>query len=163
MSNFYTDVITVSSYFDSTEVCRDLMMLEPGTRTAVQSIIADAMSEHDIDLRVSETFRSQERQQMLFAQGATKEDGKTSASMGVHHFGLACDFFKMINGEASWAGDWSFLRDLTEKHGLISGLDWGLPNMKHTFIDPDHVQACTLEQQPELYAGTWYPSSTTDA
>ena len=162
MSNFYTDVITVSSYFDSTEVCRDLMMLEPGTRTAVQSIIADAMSDYGIDLRVSETFRSQERQQMLFAQGATKEDGKTPASMGVHHFGLACDFFKMINGEASWSGDWSFLRDLAEKHGLISGLDWGLPNIKHTFIDPDHVQACTLEQQSELYAGTWYPSSTTD-
>lgn len=163
MGNFYTDVIVSSLYFNSTFECRDMMMLEPGTRAAVQSIIADAMSSYSIDLRVSETFRSQARQQMLFAQGATKEDGKTPASMGVHHFGLACDFFKMINGEASWSGDWSFLRDLAEKHGLISGLDWGLPNIKHTFIDPDHVQACTLEQQFELYAGTWYPSSSTNA
>ena len=162
MGNFYTDVLQIDVRFSSLDECRDIWLLEPGTRVAVQSIIADAMSDYGIDLRVSETFRSQARQQMLFAQGATKEDGKTSASMGVHHFGLACDFFKMINGEASWAGDWSFLRDLAEKYSLISGLDWSLPNIKHTFIDPDHVQLCTLAQESELFAGTWYPSSTTD-
>jgi D-alanyl-D-alanine carboxypeptidase len=160
MSNFYTDVIVQSPLFKSPDECRDMMMLEPRTRAAVSSIIEKASKVYGITLQVSETYRSQVRQQLLFQQGATKEDGKTAQSMGVHHFGLACDFFKVINGAASWAGDWSFLRDLANKNGLISGLDWGQPNVKHTFIDPDHVQSCLLIQQSALYAGAWYPDSS---
>jgi hypothetical protein len=151
LSNFYKDVLSVDARFTSTAVVRDLWMLEPFTRAAVQGIIADAALK-GIDLRISETYRSKERQIMLFKQGATKLQ-----NVGVHHYGLACDFYKVIAGQPSWAGDWSFLRDLAEDHGLISGLDWGLPAVRHTFIDPDHVQYVSLAQQNSLFAGTWYP------
>lgn len=150
--NFYSDVLQKDPRFHSTEPCRDLALLEPQTRQAVQNILSDAKVK-GIELLVTETYRSQERQLVLFNQGATE-----LKTVGVHHYGLAADFCKIIDGKASWAGDWSFLRDLAEKHGLISGLDWGVPGVRHSFVDPDHVQRCSVAQQEMLFAGTWYPT-----
>lgn len=154
MDNFYTSVIMRSSFFNSETSVREMGLLEPVTLAAVQAIIDDA-ARSGIHLLVTETYRSEARQEALFAQGATK-----LRTVGVHHYGLAADFAKLIDGKASWAGDWSFLRDLAEKHGLISGLDWGQPDIRHSFIDPDHVQRCSLEMQDQLFAGTWYPNPT---
>jgi LAS superfamily LD-carboxypeptidase LdcB len=151
--SFFTQVIQNDARFTSTDCCRDLSLLEPVTRAAVQQLVADALA-LGITLQVSETYRSAERQEMLFNQKATQ-----LKTVGVHHYGLACDFFKVIDGKASWAGDWAFLRDLAAKHGFISGLDWGVPNAKHTFIDPDHIQRIAVAHQPQLFAGTWYPDA----
>jgi len=41
----------------------------------------------------------------LFAQGATK-----IKTVGVHHYGLACDLVKDIGGEPSWQGDFKQAR-----------------------------------------------------
>jgi hypothetical protein len=155
--SFFTEVIRSDPRFLSSAPCKDLALLEPVTRDAVQGIVADAAAQ-GITLVVTETFRSEARQQLLFQQGATQ-----LRTVGVHHYGLAADFAKIIDGKASWAGDWSFLRDLAEAHGLISGLDWGQPNVKHSFVDPDHVQRCSVAEQTELFAGTWYPPDSTDA
>lgn len=152
MGNFYLDTIRKSSYFDAPGSVRDLTLLEPFTRAAVQAIIDDAAA-MGIKLMVTETYRSQDRQQLLFAQGKTE-----LRAVGVHHYGLAADFCKISGGIAHWDGDWSFLRDLARKHGLISGLDWGLPGVEHSFVDPDHVQRCTVDQQSDLFAGKWYPA-----
>lgn len=156
LMNFYQEVIQVDPRFTSPLECRDLALLEPLTRAAVLAIIADA-GQRGIELMVTETFRSTARQLALYAQGVT-----SLKNVGVHHFGLACDFCKLIEGKASWAGDWSFLRDLAEKYGLISGLDWGQPNVRHSFVDPDHVQRISLKDQEELFAGTFYPSGSPD-
>lgn len=155
MGNFYTDVIAKDAKFNSQSCVRDLGLLEPVTRNAVIAIMADAAA-MGIKLIITETYRSQARQQLLFDQKATQ-----LRTVGVHHYGLACDFAKIdAHGAASWAGDWSFLRDLAEKHGLISGLDWGAPGVRHSFVDPDHVQRCTVEQQGQIFAGGWYPPET---
>jgi hypothetical protein len=159
MGNFYQDTILRSSYFKSEATVRDIMLLEPVTRKAVQNVIHDAMQlDPPVRLVITETYRSTNRQTNLFRQGLTKLDGLTPARAGVHHFGLAADFAKVVNGLATWGGDWSFLRTLAERHGLISGLDWGLPDVRHSFVDPDHVQRATLAEQAALFAGTWYPS-----
>lgn len=156
MANFYEDIIRKSGYFDSPGAVRDINLLEPVTRAAVVAIISDAAKLNPpIKLIVTETYRSQERQQQLYSQGLTQ-----LRTVGVHHYGLAADFCKVVNGLASWGGDWSFLRDLAVKHGLISGLDWGLPGEQHSFVDPDHVQRVAVDQQGELFAGTWYPAPT---
>jgi hypothetical protein len=149
--SYYTDVIQDDARFHSTAACRDIWLLEPVTRAAVQAIIADAAAA-GIVLFVTETYRSCERQQQLFAAGGTH-----LRTVGVHHYGLACDFAKLIDGVASWAGDWGFLCGLAVAHGLICGGDWGEPNVPHSFRDFDHVQRCTLAQQDELFAGAWYP------
>lgn len=151
LSNFYTDVICKDPRFKSTEQIRDMALLEPVTRIAVMAIIADA-KEQGIDLMVTETYRSLDRQQLLYSQGAS-----TLQQVGVHHYGLACDFCKIVNGKATWDGDWTFLCLLAVKHGLICGYDWGHPELHHTFQDADHVQRVGIPDQTKLFAGTWYP------
>ncbi len=157
MSNFYTDVIAKNPRFHSTGLVDAVDLLEPVTRVGVLAIIADAKT-HGIELMVFETYRSQERQQMLFAQGATK-----LRHVGVHHYGLACDLVKSIGGVPSWKGDFSLLGTLAKAHGLVWGGDWGSPGVHHSFVDSDHVQRCTLADQVGLFGGTWYPGAAYDA
>jgi len=83
-------------------------------------------------------------------------------TVGVHHFGLACDIAKVVNAEPSWKGDFSFLGALARKHGLIWGGDWGRPGEAHNFVDAVHVQRCTLARQVTLIDGKWYPDVVYD-
>jgi hypothetical protein len=154
MGNFYQDVIQNDPRFRSTKPVSDLALLEPVTRAAVQAIIADA-AEMGHEMAVFETYRSQELQGIYFQRGVTK-----LRNVGVHHYGLAADIVKVVNGEPSWDGDFTFLRDLCNKYNLISGIDWGHPDERHSFVDACHVQRITVDDQPALFAGTWYPDST---
>lgn len=153
MSNFYTDVICKDSRFKYPLRVKDVMLLEPVMRSAVMGIIADAAA-LGIVLMVFETYRSQARQAALFAQGATR-----LKTVGVHHYGLACDLVKDVDGEPSWKGDFTFLVPLAKKCGLISGIDWGRPDVPHSFVDGCHVQRIALEEQMRLFTGMWYPDA----
>lgn len=151
---FYADVICKSPLFRTTKQVSDPGMLEPVTRAAVQAIIADAKAMGH-DLRLLETYRSKERQAVLFQRHATK-----LKQVGVHHFGLAADLGLYVNGKYEGRAEpYRFLIDLCQKHGLISGLDWGAPKAKHTFIDAGHVQRVTVKDQPRLFAGNWFPGA----
>lgn len=154
--NFYTDVIMADPRFNSTKRIADPELLEPTTRDLVQAIITDAAT-NGLKLMIFETYRSQARQQALFNQGATK-----LKQVGVHHFGLACDLVKDINGQPSWKGDFSMLGALAKHHKLIWGGDWGTPGSVHTFVDTDHVQRVTIGRQASLFSGDWYPDANYD-
>jgi len=151
MGNFYTDVISQDARFDSLTRISDPSLLEPMTRQLVARLVSSA-HQMGIEVMVYETYRSQSRQQALFDNGATK-----LRRVGVHHYGLACDIVRVVSGEPSWKGDFSFLGQLAQSSGLIWGGDWGAPNIKHSFIDSVHVQRCTVARQGGLFAGTWYP------
>ena len=153
MASFFEDVIRSDSRFDSVKRVADINLLEPVTRSAVSRIVEDAGA-LGIDLMVFETYRSQARQQELFNQGASK-----LRVVGVHHFGLAVDLVKVVGGEPSWKGDFSFLGRLAHEHGLIWGGDWGDPAVPHTFIDAVHVQRCAVSLQPALFRGSFYPDA----
>ena len=153
MGNFYTDVIQKDPRFRSTRRVSDPALLEPAMRAAVQAVIADAAA-HGIKLMIFETYRSQERQVELFNQHASQ-----LKKVGVHHYGLACDIVKDVNGEPSWKGSFSFLQALAKAHGLIWGGDWGTPNVHHSFQDTDHVQRCSVADQAKLFRGEWYPDA----
>jgi D-alanyl-D-alanine carboxypeptidase len=156
MGNFYTDFIMKDGRFKNPNRVADPNLLEPVTRGLVGAII-DAAKRRGIALMIFETYRSEERQLALFNQGATK-----LKTVGVHHYGLACDLVKNINGEPSWKGSFDFLGELAHENGLIWGGDWGDPGGAHTFIDADHVQRCSLVRQSGLFAGTWYPEDSYD-
>jgi hypothetical protein len=156
MGTFYTDVIMKDGRFKSTNRVADPALLEPVTRERVQAII-DAANRRGVALMIFETYRSEERQLALFNQGATK-----LRTVGVHHYGLACDLVKSINGEPSWKGSFDFLGELAHENELIWGGDWGNPGVAHSFIDADHVQRCSLTRQAALFAGTWYPDDSYD-
>jgi hypothetical protein len=151
MNNFFTDIILQDPRMESTERISDLSTLEPVTRKLVQNIIKDAAA-HGMELMVFETFRSKNRQKMLFDQGSTQ-----LLNVGVHHYGLACDIVKKVNGEPSWKGDFSLLGQLAKNYGLIWGGNWGTPEIHHSFIDVYHVQRCTIASQASLFSGEWYP------
>jgi len=153
--SFYTDVIVPSPQFNDADRISDTALLEPVTRQAVQAIIAQALSVYGIKLIVFETYRSQARQTEMFNQGASK-----LKVVGVHHFGLACDLVKEINGQPSWKGDFGFLGKLATANKLIWGGDWGHPQTPTNFPDSDHVQRCSIAKQHDLFAETWYPDGT---
>lgn len=151
MGNFYSEIIRKDPRFRSASRISDLNLLEPVTRQAVAAIIAEAKA-GGIELLVFETFRSQARQRQLFNQGVTQ-----LSNVGVHNYGLAADLVKLVKGEPSWDGDFSFLGRLAKKHGLIWGGDWGEPARPHTFRDYVHVQRCKVADQQKLFSGDWYP------
>jgi LAS superfamily LD-carboxypeptidase LdcB len=150
MGNFFQDVIRKDARFNSTAVINDLQLLEPKTRAAVQAIIAEAHP-GGLELMVFETYRSQARQTQLFQKGASK-----LKTVGVHHYGLACDLVRNVGGQPSWKGDFSKLGKLARKYHLIWGGDW------KGFVDEYHVQRCTVARQKKLFAGTWYPDDDYD-
>jgi len=150
--SFYTDVIKKDNRFNSTQTIRDVSLLEPGTRAAVAKLIVLA-HEAGHELKVGETYRSQARQLQCFKNGATQ-----LRKVGCHGYGVACDLQMIVNGKYDPKGeDYAFFQDLCKKVGLISGIDWGTPNQKHTFHDWDHVQRVPVFRQNALFAGTWYP------
>jgi hypothetical protein len=151
MGNFFTDVISQDSRFNSDARVADPLLLEPVTRKLVQQIV-DAAQQMGIAVMIFETYRSQARQLDLFNNGATK-----LRTVGVHQYGLACDIVRVAGGEPSWKGDFSFLGELAHSSGLIWGGDWGNPGIQHSFVDSVHVQRCTVARQGALFAGTFYP------
>lgn len=150
MGNFYTDFIQQHPLYLSRERVCQWTMLEPKTRAAVAGIVQDA-EEMGIELAWWETYRSIDRQGLLFMQHVS-----SLRNVSVHHYGLACDLVRMVNGEPSWKGDFSFLGPLAKAHGLIWGGDW------HNFKDSYHVQRCTISDQARLFIGTWYPDDDYD-
>lgn len=157
MTNFYVDVIQRDSRFHSPNAVNDMALLEPAFRAKVATLMA-ASKTAGIELRVTETYRSCERQQQLFAQGLTQ-----LRTVGVHHYGLAADFCKIVGGQAVYDGDWTFLCRLAAALDLVAGGDWGEPDKPHSFRDWDHVQGCTVAEQTGLFAGTWYPGAAAGA
>jgi hypothetical protein len=145
-------VICKDPRFASLTRVSDLSLLEPATRQLVQSLVS-AAQQMGIEVMIYETYRSQNRQQELFNNGATK-----LRTVGVHHYGLACDIVRVAAGEPCWKGDFSFLGQLAHSSGLIWGGDWGAPEIKHSFVDSVHVQRCTVTRQGDLFTGVWYPN-----
>jgi D-alanyl-D-alanine carboxypeptidase len=151
MGTFYGDVISKDARFASSVRIADASLLEPITRQLVEHLVFTSR-QMGIEVMIYETYRSQARQQELFNSGASK-----LRTVGVHHYGLACDIVRVVGGEPCWKGDFTFLGQLAQSCGLIWGGDWGAPHLKHSFIDSVHVQRCTVARQGDLFAGTWYP------
>lgn len=156
MTSFYDTIIRNSKAFRSDAVCKDMMLLEPGTRAAVLALVAEAKAEGH-DLRVLETYRSQTRQSALFARRATQ-----LRTVGCHGYGVAVDFGVFTNGKYEEGNKpYVFLRTMARKHGLISGQDWG--HLKTgSFVDSGHVQRVPVWRQAALFGGSWYPPADYD-
>jgi hypothetical protein len=149
--NFYKSVIENCPEFHSIKRCSNPALLEPATRDAVEAIIKEAAAD-GLELMIFETYRSQELQEIYYDKGVTQLQ-----KVGVHHYGLACDIVKVVDGQPNWDGSFDFLGVYAKKHGLIWGGDWGHPEVPHSFRDMDHVQRVSVEDQEKLFSGEWYP------
>jgi hypothetical protein len=152
VGNFYTDVIKASPLYNSPNLVKDESLLQPDLRRKVLAIIADATSAGH-RLVVLETYRSETRQEELFAQGKSR-----LRKVGCHGYGLACDLgFLTEDGEVNWSADYSVLGHIARGHNLVWGGDWGEPDKPHQFRDYDHVQLCSMADELRLFANEWYP------
>ena len=103
---------------------RSLDDLHPTVRELCVRFIAECMVD-GIDVIITSTYRDNESQAALYAQGRTTPGNKvTNAQMGhsFHNYGLAFDFAPLQNGKI----DWNNL-ELFEKCGQIAegvGLEW---------------------------------------
>lgn len=78
--------------------------------------------------RLFETWRSPERQRMLYDQGNSKALPYHSA----HQHGLAGDFVGIVKGQPSWDQflDWSYLHREAFKVGLDCSIPWDLGHVE---------------------------------
>jgi hypothetical protein len=153
--SFYTDTIRLSPLFHSTKPVSDLNLLEPTFRRKVLAVISDAHG-HGQEFRVLETYRSQELQAIYFKRGVTK-----LRNVGVHHFALACDLVRVVNGRDDWNADFSLLAKLAKSHSIVSGLNWNQPG-PNRFVDAGHLQRINVSDQGKLFRGEWYPDESYD-
>lgn len=154
--SFYSTVIRNSKAFRSDAVYKGLDLLEPGTRNAVQGLMAEAKA-NGVDIRLLETYRSQTRQNALFQARATK-----LRVVGTHGYGLAADFGVFVSGKyATDNKPYMFLRALARKYGLIPGLDWGHAKLD-SFGDSGHVQRIPVWRQDAVFSDAWYPPENYD-
>lgn len=102
MGSFYTNVISQGEWFRSIKRVGDIALLEHATRHLVPAVVSTIHPMMRIELMIYETYRSQDRPQAFFNQGATK-----LSTVGVHHYGLAC-IVRVAEGEPSWKGDFFF-------------------------------------------------------
>jgi peptidoglycan L-alanyl-D-glutamate endopeptidase CwlK len=108
-----------------TDTCRDLDKLHPRVKALAEKLLADAKAA-GIRLLVTETYRSKERQEYLYAQGRTMPGSIVTGikTLGAHSFGVAFDVVPLTaSGAADWNNSVAFTR--TGKLGMALGLEWG--------------------------------------
>ncbi len=108
---------------------RDINELIPPVKEKVEKFKA-LCKESGIDLLITSTYRDNESQNALYAQGRTAP-GKivTNAKAGQswHNFRCAVDVVPLVNGKPVWDGDdpiWAKVGALGKQAGLEWAGDW---------------------------------------
>ena len=118
---------------------RSLDDLLPAVKERVERFIASAKTE-GIDLLVTSTYRDNESQNTLYAQGRTAA-GKivTNAKAGesFHNFRCAVDVVPIVNGKPVWDTSYQVWQTIG-KLGKEAGLEWA--GEWKTFKEMAHFQ-----------------------
>lgn len=122
------------------EASRDLSLLAPKFRAAVEAAIADCAAK-GFPVKVAEALRSQERQAYLYAQGRTRPGSKvTNAPTNLtswHGYGLAVDVIHETKGWAPGKNNaetvawFRSVAAIFKAHGCSAGADWSKPDLPH--------------------------------
>ncbi len=116
---------------------RDLHELLPRVQAKCVEFIAACKAE-GIDVLITSTYRDNESQGALYAQGRTtpgKIVTNAAAGMSFHNYRVAFDFVPLVNGKAIW--DDKALWDKCGAIGQQVGLEWG---GSWKFKDKPHMQ-----------------------
>jgi RHS repeat-associated protein len=142
----YEDISTGDEATDN-----KLATLHPYVQNQMKSLILIAKSRFDIDLRVTDGFRSVAEQDKLYAKGRTAPGSIVTKARGGysnHNFGLAVDVVPFENGKLNWD---TKNYPLIGRIGTSRGLEWG-GNWK--FVDKPHFQNLFGKSLKELRAFT---------
>lgn len=122
----------------STEQCRDINKLNPKAKLACEYLLK-ACEAAGLKVIVTETLRTTERQQYLYAQGRTRPGNIVTNCDGVknksiHQFGNAFDVCQNIRGKEYEDAVIAQIGPLGQKIGLEWGGSW------KGFVDSPHFQ-----------------------
>ena len=122
----------------STEQCRDINKLNPKAKLACEYLLK-ACKEAGLNIIVTETLRTTERQQYLYAQGRTRPGNIVTNCDGVknksiHQYGNAFDVCQNIKGKEYEDAVIAKVGALGQKIGLEWGGSW------KGFVDSPHFQ-----------------------
>jgi len=104
---------------------RSLDDLLPAVKVRVEKFINSA-KDAGIDLLVTSTYRDNESQNALYAQGRTKPGGIVTNAKGgqsFHNYRCAVDVVPLLNGKPVWDAEndiWQKVGDF----GIAAGLEW---------------------------------------
>lgn len=111
---------------------RDVNELLPVAQTACRLFLEECEKE-GLPVLITETYRSQERQDELYAQGRTKPGKKVTWTKNSRHTSrLAWDICKNVKGEEY--SDTEFFKAcgrIAKRLGITWGGDWSTPDMPH--------------------------------
>ena len=107
---------------------RKIEDLHPYVAKLCRAFIA-ACKKEGIDILITSTWRDNEAQNALFAQGRTKPGKKVTnakAGQSFHNYKLAFDFVPIVNGKAQWNDLRTFKRagEIGKRLGLEWAGDW---------------------------------------
>lgn len=108
---------------------RSLDDLLPAVKERVERFIASA-KEQGIDILVTSTYRDNESQNALYAQGRTTAGRivtNAKAGQSFHNFRCAVDVVPLVNGKPQWdVADpiWKTVGELGKKEGLEWAGEW---------------------------------------
>ena len=127
---------------------RDLSELRPYVRVRAEEWLARC-KEVGLDPRISETYRSNKRQEYLYAQKLS-----TVKTTGAHGFRVALDYFFIENGKAVYpVAKMTAAAQIAKSLGFEWGGDW------KSFKDMPHLQmlgGVTLAQYRQGKRPFWY-------
>jgi len=130
---------------------RKISDLHPKVATLC-NLFVEHCDEAGIDVLITSTYRDNESQNALYAQGRTTEGHKVTNAKGgesFHNYRLAFDFVPMLNGKCAWSDTALFKRcgKIAEECGLEWGGNWG------KFKDMPHCQYTNGLTISDLKAG----------
>lgn len=114
---------------------RSLDELTPETKDKCKAFIAGCLLD-GIDVIITSTYRDNESQASLYAQGRTKPGAivtKAQAGHSFHNYRVAFDFVPIANGKALWNDSrlWQICGDVADKAGLEWGGNWKFQDKPH--------------------------------
>ena len=113
------------------ELTKDLLPLVKRKRDEFVALC----TKNGVPIRVTEGFRSSERQEELYAQGRTKPGPiitKARGGQSLHNYGVAFDI--CFQSSTPYEGDWAKVGKLGKSIGLEWGGEWV------SFVDKPHFQ-----------------------
>ena len=115
-----------------TETCRDISELTPVAQTAC-NLFMQKCKEQGLNVLITETYRSQERQNYLYEQGRTRPGNKVTWTRSSRHTSRrAWDICKNVKGQEY--SDNNFFKkcgDIAKTLNITWGGAWSTPDTPH--------------------------------
>jgi len=134
---------------------RDINDLLPKVKKMCEEFIAECKKQ-EIDVIITSTYRDDESQNALYAQGRTaagKIVTKAKAGQSYHNYRCAFDFVPLVNGKAQWNNVALFTKcgTIAKQCGLEWAGDW------KTFKEYPHCQFTGGFTWKQLLSGSKIP------